>query len=277
MDMRRHGTLKKIALAAAVFTMLLVLSSCGIPTIANFDDYIDISTISSSSGVFTVSLQNTLNYTFRQNSPGLLLMYNISDSTNRTPVSVSSFNSTYGQISSGRPVNFSNDYSSETGDLRVQGGILNRTLGSQSASTGIYHSAFFPLIPEDKPNYTGISASNGYTLNLHQYLASSGGTVTFTIEFNEEDRCIYLTVENNPPVKLFRFNGNPFLYYNEISESDLNSNNLSSTYGDYWYFRRDDYVESNSLVINIYAAVNIMGDFSNLYWSDLERIGEIRF
>lgn len=274
--MKRPGILKKISLTALVFTMLLVLSSCGIPTIANFDDEISISSNTTASEInLNITLVNNLGYTFDNNSPSLLLMYNITDQTGYT-ISRSSFDSTYGQISSGKPVNFSYDYNSETSTLKVQGSILNRTLPSNSTdSSESYHIALFPLIPEPLNNYTQISASAGYTYNLNDIL-SSPGTASIKLGYNSTDKYMYMTINSGEQIILKRFNGNQFLSYSEVIQSG-NLNNLSSgdEYGDYWFFRNNIKTGDNGMRINLYATVNIMGSFSNLYWTNLQPIGYI--
>lgn len=257
--------------------MLIVLSSCGIPTIANFDDFITVGTLSSSTDQFTISLDSTLGYSFRSNSPGLLLMYNITDITSSSSISTYTFDNTYGQTSSGRPVNFNNDYNNETSTLKVQGAILNRTLPSNSTdSSENYHTALFPFVPESFNNYANITASGGYTYNLNSILSSNGGTAVIKLEYNEVENCIDMTVGQGDTIRLKRFNGNQFLSYSDVIQSgSLNNTSSAEEYGDYWYFRNDIRTGDNGIRINIYAAVNIMGNFSNLYWSNLKYVGYI--
>lgn len=264
-------------LVSVLLAVLFTFSSCGIPTIANFDDVIEISNISSTTNEFTISLDSTLGYTLRDNSPGLLLMYCITDSADTSPVNTLTFDSTYGQISSGRQVNFNSDYSSESGNLKVEGAILNRTRGTESSETGIYHTALFPFIPEQLDDYSSISPNNGYTLNLNSLLGNNGGSITLKIEFDVESRLFYMTINNGESIPLKRYKGSEFISYSEAtSNNNLDNENSNSSYGDYWYFKKLNNNGSNGLQINIYAAINIMGqDFSNIYWSNLENIGYI--
>ena len=261
---RKH---KQIFSIITLLISFFCLISCGIPTIASFDDFLTIGSINSSTNEFSITLTNPNNYTISNNTPALLLMYSISDS-NTSPINDSSFNSTYGQASSGRPVNFNTDYENENSDLKVKGGIINRTLGSDNASTGKYHTALFPLVPEGS-TYESINANNSYTYNLYEFLGNSG-TVTLKLEL-KSDNFFYLTVKDKQ-IKLGRFVGSKFLTYSEVT-SHLNTEDSTSPYGDYWYFKKANNSGGSGIEIHIYLALNIIGeDFSNLYWSDLKEI-----
>lgn len=269
-------------LFTVLLSVLFIFSSCGIPTIANFDDDLSISSLSTDNE-FTISLTNDQGFVFNDNSPSLLLMYTITDQAGSNIVPVSNFNSTYGQMSSGRPVNFANDYSSESSTLKVQGAILNRT--SSTNSDQQYHYGLFPFVPEGYNDYRSISASSSYTYNLNKLLYSGSPLrISFSLEqVNTEDISagyhIKMIINNSTEVILNRFNGDSFITLDSLNSEALEGSTEPSSqnaqdYGDYWYFRKTD-SGSTGIQINLYVTVNIMGNFSNLYWADLEYIGSI--
>ena len=245
----------------------MMLSSCGIPTIMVFDDNFSISTsVSGETYSFTISTSGISQSTFNDNSPGLLLLYTITNGNTSYDASTYAFNSTYASTTQGRPVSFSRTPK-----------IATTMVGSEVEDTR-HETGFYPLLPMGESSYQNISAPQ-YTESLNHIFDEGGQKITYNITLennNENPNVKILNIGNDSSVggsgkKYLRYNGDGFV----SAETAKGENFVPPSPNDYEIVTTSvDF--STGTYINIYAAINCIGDFSNVYWTDLKRVAQIR-
>lgn len=229
----------------------MMLSSCGIPEIRVFSSNFSYST--GSDEAFNINISGVSQADFHNPSPSVLLLYTISSNISDY-LSTYSFNNTYAQTTHGIPVSFASNPM-----------IATTFVGSGDER---YETGFYPLIQEGS-SYSDISAP-GYTLSLYSYLNSGNVQFKFSISAEAENGSVLtlLINEEQEPIKFYRYNQKPFYTFSNIESIDPEAS-------------QNDYIQASkqetlsSTYINIYAAVNCLGDFSNVYWTDLKRVAQI--
>lgn len=252
------GIIKKVAIVLSL--ALLALSSCGIPTINDYDDYITFTTTNAGTDSFLLNLGAVPSGEINSTSPGLLLCYKITNTTNASPTR-SEFRSKYrSSITSAIPVSFKNDYSNESDQNKKEGRVLTRTNNTYG-----YNQAFYPLTPSGS-DYNSITHST-YTYNLNSLLGNSNDH-TFTFELLEESPesgtyYVSMEIEGTEVLKLYRYDGSAFVPYSTTDDEDKAN--------DYNYAQHDP----TNLYIEVYAVINMIGNFSNIYWSQMYIVAEL--
>ncbi len=236
----------------------VLLSSCGIPDIRVYGDNFKLYNSSKSDFNLFVYDYNSVSSDFATSSPGILLLYSISSTNNYLPMT--EFNKEYTQQTHGVPVSF-------TSSPMV--GVTSMGSGDDKYETGLY-----PLVPEGL-SYSDISAP-GYTISLTELLTQSSGqqivNFVFSLENNESNKENILKLnigDSTEPIILNRYNGGSFYHLDDIDTFDSNAKR-----NDYLMASRQDNPTSTTY-IDIYAAVNCVGGFSNIYWTSLYRVARV--
>ncbi len=263
---------KRISCIFFFVLTLLLFSSCGTPTVIDFTDAITLSrTVSDNTLTLSVEVdedefENVSTGDLDSSSPALLLLYSVSDSNSiRYSSFISKFSSEVkGKNYFGYPISNLDD------------GICEISISSSTDTlTGTYR--LYPLLRSGvsdvyDPTYT-YSQSDG----IVDYLGSDPYKFVITAVQNASDSNVYdfnievidknsSTVESIP---FYRYNGNSF--------PTLTSSNITSSDEDYSIKTANSghTFSAGSTSINFFAAVNLRGDFSNIFWSSLFYIGSI--
>ena len=223
-----------------IILLTLFLSSCGIPTVYNFDSLIDL-TFSNDNKTLTVTFDNTnadkadaFKTINTSNSPSIIYFYTITSKEHAELVSLKSeFKKLYvGDNKFGTPIIVPKQdslFSVDNGDLKFY--VLNKKDNNIYAPT--YSEKLNVALGSVSPTKTTVDIPISYDLSTKILMINS-------FEYN-------------------RFNNTAF--------SD-NTANLTEYY-------EGSTNSFGDIYLNIYAAVNAIGDFSNIYWTELHEVTSI--
>jgi|GEM_PF-6663744 len=266
---------KRMAIIFFSFLTLLFLSSCGTPTVIDFTDAVSLSRVESTGEatlVMKIKQDEFVNVSASDldaSSPSVLLLYNISDSEDSTSAKTrfsSAFSSDYkGKNFFGRTISNLDD-----GICEISSTSTNSELD------GKYR--LFPLMRDgvatiSDPTYTysqSESIIDFLSNEMYRFVISKSDIssdefeLDIDVEYSNDSGTSYTNAEST---SLKRFNGENFyaITSSNADDSDYSiktTNTTSHTFSDTY--------------VNFYAAVNLRGDFSNIYWTSLYYVGSLQ-
>lgn len=265
---------RRICIFFSFILTLLLFISCGTPVIIDFTDAIvgpGTGTINETEISAEFSIDETEFVGVSKNdldaaSPALLLLYNISD-TNTVNSFSSKFNSEVkGSNFFGYPIS------------NITDGICEINVSSNNNNNSL--SGTYKLFPAlissntniQDPTYT-FSRSDGI---LDFFSSKDPYTFTITAEQDSDDANKY-----NLTLKITDTDGND-ITEQQISRVGLNdffnfhSLDNSMNNDDYSIYKANGSQSLEGISFNFYMAINLRGNFSNIFWSKLYYIGSIQ-
>lgn len=264
--------LNKLRTLLILVLSLFIFSSCGIPSINNFEISLNSQNDGDFNIVFDMSIpafSDLLSDASSSSSPGLLLLYTVSSKTN-IPYNnmIYLFNTNYrGTTYQGRNFSF---------------GSVNRICDYNLSSSNSYTDkattiGLYPL------NYIGYDDS--YNIKAPAYTYSLKSIVdgsTIYVNNNVDNGVIEYsynktnsTEDNTLIGSMVRYNGEPFVTYTQMS----GSGNLTSNPDYYDWAQGMDSDSLTNTYVHLFAAINVTPGtsamFSNIYWTNLVYIGYV--
>ncbi|MGH0054397.1 MAG: hypothetical protein ACQ5SW_13485 [Sphaerochaetaceae bacterium] len=240
-----------LSTTSVFFIILILLSSCGIPTIF----YIDSSITQTSSlddsvaGKYTVHSDefDNLSWINPGSGPSLMLFYLVTNEQGPPSNISSAFYSQYQRNSATVSI------SSENEVLTING----YTLYGFSDSQGTNFTRPYFIASADDPH------NPDFTCTIKKNDTISGSTkIDMTLSFDPTDE---YSIHKSSTLR--RYNGEKF---------EIAANNVRNPLENYPEYHNID-IATIDMYCHIYAAVNVSeGSFDNNYWTDLEYLGNIQ-